>query len=116
MLYSMIKPLLFKLDPELAHHLVLQLSELHQAKVYQHSPRTSLNLKSLTAPSPVGLAAGLDKNAQALTTLASLGFGMLEAGTVTLKAQLGNPRPRLWRYPSELSLRNAMGFPNAGSL
>lgn len=110
----MIKPLLFKLDPEKAHHLIIKLSELHQPKSYQHSSATTVKIKSLTAPSPIGLAAGLDKNAQALHMWASLGFGMMEAGTVTLKEQLGNPLPRIWRYPQVLSLRNAMGFPNVG--
>ena len=71
-------------------------------------------VKNLKALSPIGLAAGLDKNAQALNALSALGFGSLEAGTVTFKEQLGNSRPRIWRYPEELSLRNAMGFPNAG--
>lgn len=65
---------------------------------------------------PFGLAAGLDKNAEALPFFAAQGFGALECGTITLKPQLGNPRPRLFRYPEEASLRNAMGFPNQGLL
>ncbi len=66
--------------------------------------------------SPVGLAAGLDKNAEALPFFAQQGFGALECGTITLRPQAGNPRPRMFRYPEENSLRNAMGFPNAGLL
>lgn len=64
--------------------------------------------------SPVGLAAGLDKNAEALAFFAQQGFGALECGTITLKPQIGNPRPRMFRYPAEDSLRNSMGFPNDG--
>lgn len=114
MIYSVIKPLLFKLDAETAHHLALQISELYQARTYHFSPRMSSHKNRLQLPSPIGLAAGLDKNAQALNTLSSLGFGAIEAGTITLKAQAGNPRPRVWRYPEQESLRNAMGFPNGG--
>lgn len=115
MLYSLLKPLLFKINPETIHHLALTLSELYQGSPYSFSPSLHSSLRSLQSPSPIGLAAGFDKNAQALNTLANLGFGMLEAGTVTLREQLGNPVPRLWRYPDELSLRNAMGFPNGGA-
>lgn len=114
MIYSVLKSLLFKMDAENAHHFVLRLSELYQASPYDFSPRLLSQSKNLEAPSPIGLAAGLDKNAQALSTLSSLGFGSLEAGTVTLKPQFGNARPRIWRYPDEESLRNAMGFPNEG--
>lgn len=114
MIYSVLKPLLFKLDAETAHHLALQISELYQARAYHFSPRISSHKNRLQLPSPIGLAAGLDKNAQALNTLSSLGFGAIEAGTITLKAQAGNPRPRVWRYPEQESLRNTMGFPNGG--
>ncbi|MFA5583271.1 MAG: quinone-dependent dihydroorotate dehydrogenase [Bacteriovoracaceae bacterium] len=114
MLYSLIKPFLFKLDPEVAHHFILHLSELYQSRSYSFPSQLSSRVKNLKAPSPIGLAAGLDKNAQALNALSSLGFGLLEAGTVTLKEQRGNSRPRIWRYPEEMSLRNAMGFPNEG--
>lgn len=114
MIYSLLKPLLFKMDAETAHHFVLQISELYQARAYSFSPRLHSHKNQLKLPAPVALAAGLDKNAQALATLSSLGFGAIEAGTITLKAQLGNPKPRVWRYPEQESLRNAMGFPNGG--
>lgn len=115
MLYSMIKPLLFKFDPENAHHFILHLSQIYHKKDYNFSERTYSQIGSLSAPAPIGLAAGLDKNAQALAFFASCGLGILEAGTVTLRAQAGNSRPRIWRYPQQQSLRNAMGFPNAGA-
>lgn len=115
MSYSIIKPLLFSLDPETAHHLTLTGASLYNPRPYAYSAKLASQVKSLKAPSPIGLAAGLDKNAQALNFFSSLGFGLLEAGTVTMRAQDGNPRPRLWRYPTEESLRNAMGFPNDGS-
>lgn len=115
MLYSLIKPLLFKFDPEDAHHITLRLSELYNAQEYPFSTQIFSKIKSLEAPSPIGLAAGLDKDAQALNFFSSLGFGILEGGTVTLREQGGNPRPRIWRYPQKKSLRNAMGFPNAGA-
>lgn len=63
---------------------------------------------------PIGLAAGFDKNGQAIGSLAALGFGYLEVGTVTPKPQAGNPKPRVFRHPSERSLQNALGFNNAG--
>ena len=65
---------------------------------------------------PIGLAAGLDKNAQALEFFNRIGFGAIEAGTVTPKPQSGNSKPRIWRMDSRSSLRNAMGFPNVGSV
>jgi len=71
---------------------------------------------SNTWKSPIGLAAGLDKNAEALSFFALQGFGSLECGTITLRPQLGNAKPRMFRYPQEQSLRNAMGFPNEGLL
>ncbi|PYQ54987.1 MAG: dihydroorotate dehydrogenase (quinone), partial [Acidobacteria bacterium] len=65
-------------------------------------------------PNPVGLAAGFDKNAEAVRAIPALGFGFAEVGTVTPLAQPGNPRPRLFRYPEARSLQNALGFNNAG--
>lgn len=118
MLYSIVKPLLFSLDPEEAHNLTLKIAHLSPilGKLSGHTPdprlKTSVGLT--TWNSPVGLAAGLDKNGDALPFFSQQGFGALEIGTVTLKPQEGNPRPRLFRYPEEENLRNAMGFPNQG--
>lgn len=120
MLYSLIKPLLFSLSPEDAHDFILKLARLgpHFGKVsgIEASARLSVKVGKNQWAFPVGLAAGLDKNAEALSFFAAQGFGAIESGTITLLSQLGNPKPRLWRYPEEESLRNAMGFPNQGLL
>ncbi len=118
-LYQLAKPLLFSLDPEKAHHLTLQLTSLmpQLADLWSSPPPASLSSTHWGThfASPLGLAAGLDKNAQSLDFFARLGFGALECGTVTLKPQIGNPLPRMFRYPEESSLRNSMGFPNEGA-
>lgn len=120
MLYSLIKPLLFSLSPEKAHEFILTMARLSPALGTLTgsfpSHRLETEVGSLKWKSPVGLAAGLDKNAEALEFFGQQGFGAIECGTITLKPQLGNPRPRLFRYPNEESLRNAMGFPNEGLL
>jgi dihydroorotate dehydrogenase len=120
MLYDLIKPCLFKLEPESAHDLALMIARLAPSLGKMSGtipdPRLSLCVGSNQWASPIGLAAGLDKNAEALTFFEGQGFGALECGTVTLRPQLGNDRPRMFRYPLELSLRNAMGFPNKGLL
>jgi dihydroorotate dehydrogenase len=120
MLYPLIKPILFSLNPETAHELTLKVAALSSTlgRLSGTRPSSELNLSvgSLHWKSPFGLAAGLDKNAEALSFFAEQGFGALECGTITLKGQMGNPRPRLFRYPGEESLRNAMGFPNEGLL
>lgn len=120
MLYSLIKPALFSLDPETAHNLTLDIARLCPTlgALSGTKPDASLTLKvgSLNWRSPLGLAAGLDKNADALTFFNAQGFGAIECGTITMRPQEGNPRPRMFRYPEEQSLRNAMGFPNKGLL
>jgi dihydroorotate dehydrogenase len=120
MLYPILKPLLFSMDPETAHNLTLQLAKLSPTigRLSGVNPSSDLEIQvgSLTWKFPVGLAAGLDKNAEALPFFTAQGFGAVECGTVTLKPQDGNPRPRMFRYPDEESLRNAMGFPNKGLL
>lgn len=120
MLYPFLKPLLFSLPPEKAHELTLQMAHLSPTigRLSGTTPceKFAIHVGSNSWRSPIGLAAGLDKNAEALPFFAEQGFGALECGTITLKPQLGNPRPRLFRYPQEESLRNAMGFPNEGLL
>lgn len=120
MFYSLLKPLLFALPPERAHDLTIQMARLSPAlgKAYgcERDARLAVNVGQNRWGFPVGLAAGLDKNCEALNFLAHQGFGSLECGTITLQPQLGNPKPRLFRYPQEESLRNAMGFPNHGLL
>jgi dihydroorotate dehydrogenase len=116
----LIKPLLFKLPPESAHDLTLLMARLSPAlgQLSGAIPddRLRTNVGTLEWRSPYGLAAGLDKNAEALNFFENQGFGALEAGTLTLKPQLGNDKPRMFRYPLEFSLRNSMGFPNKGLL
>lgn len=117
MLYSLIRNLLFKLDPELAHSVTLKSLRLANflglTKLFPSisNPRTIMGLHF---PNPVGLAAGLDKNGDYIEALAALGFGSIEIGTVTPKPQEGNPRPRLFRLTDEEALINRMGFNNKG--
>ena len=119
MLYSLFRPLLFALDPEQAHHAVFssldRAARLGLAGAFvprvTGSPVTAMGL---TFPNAVGLAAGLDKNAEHIDGLASLGFGFIECGTVTPRPQPGNPRPRLFRIVEAEALVNRMGFNNDG--
>lgn len=119
MLYSLLKPILFKLDPERAHELTLklvgQLGRLGAMNpLRQPATGSPREVMGLSFPNPVGLAAGLDKNGTCLDGLGSLGFGFLEIGTVTPKAQPGNPKPRLFRLPEAEAIINRMGFNNEG--
>lgn len=121
----LIKPLLFQLDAERAHHLVFD-NLRRAARVpgtsallrglydYQHSG-LAREVFGLKFPNPVGLAAGFDKNAVLTDELAALGFGFVEIGTVTPRPQPGNPAPRLFRLPQDEALINRMGFNNEGA-
>ena len=119
MLYSLLRPLLFKLDAETAHETTLKLldkaHQLHLDSVLgQSTVRLPVQAMGLTFPNPVGLAAGLDKNGEHIDALAGLGFGFLEIGTVTPRPQAGNPKPRLFRVPEHQGIINRMGFNNQG--
>jgi len=117
-----IRPLLFSLDAEVAHHFVIALLRqasyfdvvLRTLKAFQPSPKPKA-LFELNFPNPIGLAAGLDKNGVAIPAWAALGFGFIEIGTVTAKAQLGNPKPRIFRLPKQQALINRLGFNNDGA-
>jgi len=117
--YALIRPLLFKLDPELAHTLTLKgLDWLHFLKLTKilfppvhTAPTTAMGL---TFKNTVGLAAGLDKNGAHIDSLAALGFGFIEIGTVTPRPQPGNPKPRLFRLVEHEAIINRMGFNNLG--
>ena len=120
-----IKPLLFKLDAERAHHFVFDklkraahlpgaLALLRSLYDYQQ-PSLEREVFGLKFPNPVGLAAGFDKNAVLTDELAALGFGFVEIGTVTPRPQPGNPTPRLFRLPADEALINRMGFNNDGA-
>ena len=122
---SVVKPLLFKLDAERAHHFVFDnlrrtarvpgaAAALRSIYDYQH-PSLEREVFGLRFRNPVGLAAGLDKNAVLTDELGSLGFGFVEIGTVTPRPQPGNPAPRLFRLPQDEALLNRMGFNNDGA-
>ena len=110
-LYALARPLLFSLDPETAHRVSLQLAGFLP---YAAVPPCPVRALGLQFPNPVGLAAGLDKNAEHIDALAKLGFGFIEVGTVTPRPQAGNPRPRLFRLPQAQALINRFGFNNVG--
>jgi len=110
-LYALARPLLFSLDPETAHRVTLQLAGFLPYAAVLPCPVRALGLQF---PNPVGLAAGLDKNAEHIDALAKLGFGFIEVGTVTPRPQAGNPRPRLFRLPQAQALINRFGFNNVG--
>lgn len=117
-------PLAARLDAESSHHLTLRLLELAQQHGFGRTvlraiagplPDDPVSLFGLTFPNLLGAAAGFDKNARVFPSLALLGFGHVEVGTVTPRPQAGNPRPRLFRLPEDHALINRLGFPNAGA-
>ncbi|MBL7663930.1 MAG: quinone-dependent dihydroorotate dehydrogenase [Bacteriovoracaceae bacterium] len=119
-LYSLFKTLAFRFDPEKIHDSALNAFERTPAiaRIFSCVPfnkKYQISSESLQWNFPIGLAAGLDKNARALPFFENLGFGSVEVGTVTLKPQIGNPKPRVFRLPEAQSLRNSMGFPSAGA-
>lgn len=111
-----LRPLLFRLDAEVAHNWALALlaKGLFRARVV-NDPRLPVEKFRCRFPNPLGVAAGLDKNARVGERWANLGFGFAEVGTVTLRRQPGNPKPRLFRLPSDLAIINRMGFNNDGA-
>jgi len=118
-IYSLAKPFLFKLDAEKAHDVSLKTLNLAQkAGLLNLLPRpaecTPRQVMGLAFPSPVGLAAGLDKNAAYIDGLAGLGFGFIEVGTITPRPQPGNPKPRLFRVTEAEGIINRFGFNNLG--
>jgi dihydroorotate dehydrogenase len=123
MLYrSLLRPLLFRLPPETAHELALNtlsfapnLTKTLLGDSFKRSPFGKLRRFGLTFLNPIGLAAGFDKDGVALPSLAALGFGFIEAGTVTYRPQPGNERPRLFRLPLDNALINRAGFNNEGA-
>lgn len=123
-LYRIIRPILFRLPPETAHELAVAfltstLKSQTIRSLVERRTRTEafgkLNRFGLEFTNPVGLAAGFDKNGTAAQALAALGFGFIEVGTVTSKAQPGNPKPRLFRLPRDRALINRLGFNNCGA-
>ena len=117
--YALARPVLFGLDPERAHELTLDALARLQNTPLQclwSQPRIAdpVELAGLTFPNRIGLAAGLDKNGRCIDGLGALGFGFIEVGTVTPKAQPGNPKPRMFRLPEANALINRLGFNNDG--
>lgn len=121
---KIIRPILFLCDPEMAHHIIFYLlkllsffpliSFLIRKKYDLDEPKLTKKILGLTFKNPVGLAAGLDKNASLYNELADFGFGFIEIGTVTPKAQWGNPKKRLFRLIEDNAIINRMGFNNKG--
>src|SRR6266849_5941500 len=118
----LVRPLLFSLEAETAHHFTI--ASLRRASRFGPAlralkrftpPSKPKTLFGLNFPNPIGLAAGLDKNGVALPAWAALGFGFIEIGTVTAKAQPGNPKPRIFRFPEQEALINRLGFNNDGA-
>lgn len=123
-MYRTVRPLLFTLDPETSHTLSLRalniayrlpIAQRMLTRLYSHKkPQLATRVMGIDFPNPVGLAAGLDKNAEYIGPLACLGFGWVELGTVTPHPQVGNPRPRLFRISDRSAVINRMGFNNQG--
>jgi dihydroorotate dehydrogenase len=118
-IYPLIRPFLFSLDAETAHHVTLQLIKATYScglanVVYPKTANKPVNVMGLNFKNPVGLAAGLDKNGDCIDALAALGFGFIEFGTVTPRPQPGNPKPRLFRLPDQQAIINRLGFNNLG--
>lgn len=118
-IYRYLRPLLFALPPEHAHAFALAaLQRAHALNLVRppaQDPRTAVTLLGLRFPNRIGLAAGFDKNGRYVDALGGLGFGFIEVGTVTPRAQPGQPRPRLFRVTAAQALINRMGFPNDGA-
>ena len=118
-MYTLLRPALFRLDPEAAHQVTLSgLNALYllglSGIIAPRPPDDPRTVMGLVFPNPVGLAAGLDKNGDCIDGLAALGFGFIEIGTVTPLPQPGNPKPRLFRLPQANAIINRMGFNNDG--
>jgi len=115
-LYPLARPLLLALDAETAHRLTVRAlaAGLGPRAAGGDPPALAVAAGGIAAPNPVGLAAGFDKNAEAFAGALRLGFGFVEAGTVTPRPQAGNPRPRLFRLPEDGAVINRMGFNNQG--
>jgi dihydroorotate dehydrogenase len=121
----LLRPLLFRLDPETGHHLALRaLAMLNRSAAARQrllqslvpdDPRLGITLFGHSLPHPIGLAAGFDKNGRVVPALFALGFSFVEIGAVSGQPEMGNPRPRIFRLPEHRSLINRMGLPNEGA-
>tara|TARA_Y100001970_G_scaffold286601_1_gene409192 strand:+ start:640 stop:1680 length:1041 start_codon:yes stop_codon:yes gene_type:complete len=116
-MFSKIRSLIFKLDPELAHDLAIKALKLNYfpKNKLKNDNLTKTSIFGKTIPNPVGVAAGFDKDAEVYNSLLKLGFGFVEVGTVTPFEQYGNPKPRIFRLEEDQALINRLGFNNCGS-
>ncbi|MET3139561.1 dihydroorotate dehydrogenase [Undibacterium sp. GrIS 1.2] len=118
LLYALARPVLFAMDAEQAHNLTLpalrRSAALGLTKLIAKPANDARTVMGIQFPNPVGLAAGLDKDGAYIDGLAGLGFGSIEIGTVTPRAQAGNPKPRMFRLPKANAIINRMGFNNGG--
>ena len=117
MMFSKIRSLIFKLDPEIAHDLAikaLKFNLVSQNKI-KNNNLIQTEIFGKTIPNPVGIAAGFDKDAEVYNPLFKLGFGFVEVGTVTPIYQYGNHKPRIFRLEEDMALINRLGFNNSGS-
>ena len=116
-MFSKIRSLIFKLDPETAHDLAVKALKLNF--FYQNKTKNNKLIQTVifgkTIPNPIGIAAGFDKDAEVYNPLFRLGFGFVEVGTVTPVNQYGNPKPRIFRLEEDMALINRLGFNNSGS-
>lgn len=114
-LFPLLRPVLHGLDPETAHRISMRLLRLAPSSVEKPShPRLAVTAFGVRFPNPLGMAAGFDKNAVVPDALLGLGFGFVEVGTVTPRAQSGNPSPRLFRLGEDRAVINRLGFNNEG--
>ena len=117
-MFSIIKPLIFNLDPEVAHDLAIKFLKFNHlpSKLFKVEDEEILNIELLGKkfPNPIGLAAGFDKSAEVFNSILKIGFGFVEVGTVTPIQQYGNPKPRIFRLEDDNALINRLGFNNDG--
>ena len=114
-MYTLIRPVMFALDAETAHLATIKaLALLPRRALPRFAPSLTSQVAGLTFPSPVGLAAGFDKNGEVPDAMVELGFGFVEIGTLTPRPQDGNPRPRLFRLVEDQAVINRLGFNNRG--
>jgi len=119
---TLVRPLLFRLDPETAHHLAIAAgaslsfaADAMRSVTAVGDERLAIKLDGLDFPTPIGLAAGFDKSGSAIAAIAGLGFGSIEIGSVSIDPSLGNPKPRLWRIPDDRGIVVHYGLPNDGA-
>ena len=116
-MFNKIRPLIFKLNPELAHNLAIKALKLNYfpKNNIQDNKTISMEFLGKVIPNPVGVAAGFDKDAEVYNSLFKLGFGLVEVGTVTPLGQYGNPKPRIFRLEEDQALINRLGFNSSGA-